>query len=77
MTDEQQRKREGQERLEAEQRSETDRRDFKQEGVVWWTITGIFIILWALGLATGTGRAINLLLLIALILVVERWGQSG
>ena len=77
MTDEQHRKREGQERLEAEQRSETDRRDFKQEGVVWWTITGIFIILWALGLATGTGRAINLLLLIALILVVERWGQSG
>jgi fatty acid desaturase len=77
MTDEQQRKREEQERLEAEQRSEADRRDFKQEGVVWWTITGIFVILWALGLATGTGRAIHLLLLIVLILVVERWGQSG
>ena len=51
MTDEQPRKREEKERLEAEERSEAERRelerDFKREGVVWWTITGIFIVLWA------------------------------
>jgi fatty acid desaturase len=79
MTDEQPRKREEKERLEAEERSEAERRelerDFKREGVVWWTITGIFVVLWALGLVTGAGGAIHLLLLIALMLVVERWGS--